>query len=99
MLGERSTRDIAIATDAQGFFPNKQSAQDGGKVAGDARTALEKKTGKRVSLRIQLPRPKGSAEANAGTVAQERPPRSSQPNGSKNRRKAELTKGELHDVR
>ena len=48
MLGERSTRDIAIATDAQGFFPNKQSAQDGGKVAGDARTALEKKTGKRV---------------------------------------------------
>ena len=48
MLGERSTRDIAIATDAQGFFPNKRAAKDGGKVAGDARQALEKKTGKRV---------------------------------------------------
>ena len=48
MLGERSTKDIAVATDAHGFPANKQAASDGGQVAGDARKALEKKTGKRV---------------------------------------------------
>ena len=48
MLGERSTKDIAVATDAQGFPKNKQAAKDGGKVAGDARKALEQKTGQRV---------------------------------------------------
>ena len=48
MLGERSTKDIAVATDAQGFPANKQAANDGGQVAGDARKALERKTGQRV---------------------------------------------------
>ena len=48
MLGERSTKDIAVATDAQGFPANKQAAKDGGQVAGDARKALELKTGQRV---------------------------------------------------
>ena len=48
MLGERSTKDIAVATDAHGFPENKQAASDGGQVAGDARKALELKTGKRV---------------------------------------------------
>ena len=48
MLGETSTKDIAIATDAQGFIQNKQAATNGGKVAGDARSALEKQTGKPV---------------------------------------------------
>ena len=48
MLGEKSTRDIAVASDARGFNPNKVAASDGGKVAGDARIALEVKTGKRV---------------------------------------------------
>ena len=48
MLGEKSTRDIAIAADAQGFTENKQSAAAGGKVAGDARKALEQQTSKRV---------------------------------------------------
>ena len=48
MLGERSTKDIAVATDAQGFPANKQAANDGGQVAGDARKALERKTSQRV---------------------------------------------------
>ncbi len=48
MLGEKSTTNIAVATDAKGFSQNKQAAADGGKVAGDARLALEKKTEKRV---------------------------------------------------
>ena len=48
MLGERSTRDIAVASDAHGFRQNEDAARDGGKVAGDARKALEKKTGEKV---------------------------------------------------
>ena len=47
-LGERSTKDIAIADDALGFTPNKKAAEKGGKVAGDARKALEEQTGERV---------------------------------------------------
>ena len=48
MLGERSTRDIAVADNAQGFTENKDAADAGGKVAGDARLALEKRTGRQV---------------------------------------------------
>ena len=44
MLGERSTKDIAIADNAQGLSENKDAAKAGGKVAGDARLALEKRT-------------------------------------------------------
>ena len=33
----------------QGFDKLKQDANDGGKIAGDAKKALEKKTGKKVS--------------------------------------------------
>lgn len=47
-LGERSTKDIAIADDAHGFTPNKQAAEKGGKVSGDARKALEEQTGQSV---------------------------------------------------
>lgn len=45
MLGETSTRDIAVATDAQGFMANRMAAENGGTVAGDARRALEQQTG------------------------------------------------------
>ena len=44
-------KDIAIATDAQGFTPNKGAATQGGKISGDARQALEVQTGKRVVSR------------------------------------------------
>ena len=51
MLGEASTTEIARRTDAQGFTQNKTSAKQGGTIAGDARKALEAKTGKRVVSR------------------------------------------------
>lgn len=49
MLGEASTTEIARNKDAQGFHENKTVAKQGGTVAGNARTELEKKSGKRVS--------------------------------------------------
>ncbi len=51
MLGEASTTEIARRTDAQGFAENKTSAKQGGTIAGDARKALEAKTGKPVVSR------------------------------------------------
>jgi len=51
MLGEASTKEIAINKDTQGFIENKQAAQAGGAVAGNARKDLEHKSGKRVLTR------------------------------------------------
>ena len=51
MLGEASTKEIAVNTDAKGFPQNKQAAKHGGTIAGDARKALEKKSGKKVSTK------------------------------------------------
>jgi DNA-damage-inducible protein D len=48
MLGEASTTEIAIQQDAQGFGENKEAAQAGGKIAGNARKALEEKSGRPV---------------------------------------------------
>jgi len=48
MLGEASTTEITRETDAKGFEKNKDAARKGGKIAGDARKALEKETGKKV---------------------------------------------------
>ena len=48
MLGEASTKEIAINKDAQGFIENKQTAFEGGAVAGNARRELERKSGRRV---------------------------------------------------
>ncbi len=48
MLGEASTKEIAINKDAQGFKDNKQAAFEGGAVAGNARKELEQKSGKKV---------------------------------------------------
>ncbi|MEK7103287.1 MAG: Bro-N domain-containing protein [Patescibacteria group bacterium] len=50
-LGEVSTKEIARQKDAQGFDQNKQAAQKGGKIAGDARKQLEIESGKRVTTR------------------------------------------------
>lgn len=47
-LGEASTTEIAKTHDAQGMDENTEAARAGGKIAGDARTALEKKTGRTV---------------------------------------------------
>ncbi len=48
MLGEKSTKEIAQATDAQGFDQNKKAARAGGDVAGTARRSIERETGRRV---------------------------------------------------
>ena len=48
MLGEASTTEIARRGDALGFDENRISAKEGGKIAGNARKALEAKTGKKV---------------------------------------------------
>jgi DNA-damage-inducible protein D len=48
MLGEASTTEIARSKDAQGFFQNKDAANKGGKIAGNARKELEDETGKKV---------------------------------------------------
>ena len=48
MLGEASTKEIAVNTDTQGFHENKKAAIAGGKIAGDARKQLELKSGKKV---------------------------------------------------
>lgn len=48
MLGEASTTEIARRSDAMGFDENRTSAKEGGKIAGNARKALEAKTGNKV---------------------------------------------------
>ena len=48
MLGEASTTAIVKNKDPKGFIENKIVAKQGGKIAGDARKALEVKTGQKV---------------------------------------------------
>src|SRR5208283_3251433 len=48
MLGEAATTEIARNRDTRGFPQNQQAARSGGKVAGNARRELEKKSGRRV---------------------------------------------------
>ncbi|MFR1899348.1 MAG: BRO family protein [Veillonella atypica] len=48
MLAETATKDITEATNPQGLDENKQVAQDGGSIAGDARKSIEARTGKPV---------------------------------------------------
>ena len=48
MLAEATTTELAKVHDAQGLSENQQVAQRGGKVAGDARKAIEADTGKPV---------------------------------------------------
>ena len=47
-LGEASTTEIAKTHDAYGMKENSSAAKAGGKIAGDARKALEKKTGRTI---------------------------------------------------
>ncbi len=48
MLGEAGTTEIARRKDAQGFADNRTAAKEGGTIAGNARKALEAKSGKPV---------------------------------------------------
>ena len=51
MLGETSTKTIAVQRDAQGYYQNYQAAETGGGIAGQARKQIEKETGQRVVTR------------------------------------------------
>ncbi len=48
MLGEASTTEITRAKNAQGFTESKVAANEGGKIAGNARKELENKSGRKV---------------------------------------------------
>ncbi len=48
MLGEASTTAIVKTKNPKGFAQNKTVAREGGKIAGDARLALEQKTGEKI---------------------------------------------------
>ena len=48
MLGEAGTTEIARRKDAQGFTENRSAAKEGGIIAGNARKALEAKSGRPV---------------------------------------------------
>ncbi len=48
MLGEESTRQVAITHDAVGFDENKTAAREGGEIAGKSRKEFEKRLGRRV---------------------------------------------------
>jgi hypothetical protein len=51
MLGEASTAEITKNRDVKGFKHNKRAAIAGGSVAGNARKDLERKSGKKVSIK------------------------------------------------
>ena len=51
MLGERATTEITQTKDSQGFHELRDDALEGGTIAGNARKALELKTGKKVSTK------------------------------------------------
>ncbi len=48
MLGEASTKEIAVSRNAQGFDENQNAARMGGRIAGNARRQLEQESGKPV---------------------------------------------------
>ncbi len=67
MLGEASTTAIIKTKNPKGFIQNKVVAKQGGKVAGDARKALEIKTGEKViSKNNYLSEAKKSEQLNKG---------------------------------
>lgn len=59
MLGEASTTAIVKTKHPKGFKENKVTAKQGGNIAGNARKALEIKTGEKVVAKTNyLPIPK-----------------------------------------
>jgi len=51
MLGERATTEITQTNDSNGFEQLQDDAKEGGKIAGNAKKALEEKTKKNVSTK------------------------------------------------
>ena len=58
MLAEVSTTEISKSEDPNGFEESKPIAREGGKIAGDARKALEKRIGKKVISKSNANNPK-----------------------------------------
>ena len=52
MLGEVATTEISKTDNPQGFEESKKVAHDGGSIAGNARRALEERTGKKVVSKL-----------------------------------------------
>ena len=68
MLGEAGTTEIARPRDAQGFNPNRRAARQAGTVAGNARRALEARTGTPVVSKTNHLELRGTAQAAKPTV-------------------------------
>jgi DNA-damage-inducible protein D len=69
MLGEASTTAIVKTKNPKGFMQNKKVAKQGGTIAGDARKALELKTGEKVvTQRNYLPEKKTKREIEKGDI-------------------------------
>ena len=69
MLGEASTTAIVRTQNPKGFVQNKKAARQGGKIAGDARKALELKTGNSVvSEENFLPEKKQTKRLNKSSI-------------------------------
>lgn len=67
MLGEASTTAIVKTKNPKGFIQNKVAAKQGGRIAGDARKALEIKTGEKVVSEDNfLPEGKKTKQLNKG---------------------------------
>ena len=67
MLGEASTTAIVKTKNPKGFIQNKVAAKQVGRIAGDARKALEIKTGEKVvSKENYLPERKKTKQLNNG---------------------------------
>jgi DNA-damage-inducible protein D len=67
MLGEASTTEIVKKKNPVGFVENKKTANQGGKIAGDARKALELETGEKIiSSKNYLPEATKTKELKKG---------------------------------
>lgn len=69
MLGEAGTTEIARQKDAQGFADNRTAASEGGAIAGNARKALEAKSGKPVVSKENFLAPPNAATLNNSDAA------------------------------
>ena len=69
MLGEAGTTEIARRKDAQGFVDNRKAAKEGGTIAGNARKALEAKSGKPVVSRQNYLNPPAATSAEIAVTA------------------------------
>ena len=74
MLGEESTRRIAIIDDAKGFNDNFNAAQRGGSIAGKSRENYEKETNEQVSTPQNFLNQLKSAEESMESKKEKTPP-------------------------